>query len=314
MPPIPPLLRFRPALGTARTWGVIPALAALGVLAGCTHAPRPASPKAPATELLASPRPLVIAHRGASAAAPENTLAAFRLGLAASADLIELDYHHSRDDVPVVIHDAMLDRTTDAAARWGAKQIRVADRSADELVELFAGRWFDPSSTERLPRLTEALRVVRDGGGVTLIERKAGDAATLARLLREHGLVNRVVVQSFDWVFLRELHALLPEQVLAALGPPHHRVQPDAPPLREGALDAAAFDELAAAGVRVVVWNRSLSPAALAAAHARGFKVWFYTIDDPTVAGELLARGADGLITNRPEVIRPALAQPRPTP
>lgn len=314
MPPIRPLLRFRPVLGAARTWGVIPALAALGALAGCTHAARPASPKAPATELLASPRPLVIAHRGASAAAPENTLAAFRLGLAAQADLIELDYHHSRNGVPVVIHDATLDRTTDAGVRWGAKQIRVADRPAEELVELSAGQWFDPSSTERLPRLTEALQVIRDGGGVTLIERKAGDAATLARLLREHDLVNRVVVQSFDWVFLRELHAALPEQVLAALGPPHRRVHPDAPPLREGSLDEPALDELAAAGVRVVVWNRSLSPAALAAAHARGFKVWIYTIDDPTVARELLARGVDGLIANRPELLRPLLDQSRRTP
>lgn len=314
MPSLPPLLRFRPFRETARTWGAISALAALGALGGCAHGARTSAPASPAAALLASPRPLVIAHRGASAAAPENTLAAFRLGLAAQADLIELDYHHSRDGVPVVIHDATLDRTTDAAGRWGAQQIRVGDRPADELVTLAAGRWFDPGSAECLPRLIEALHVVRDGGGVTLIERKAGDAATLARLLREQELVNRVVVQSFDWDFLRELHALLPEQVLAALGPPHRRARPDAPRLREGSLDEPALDELAAAGVRVVVWDRSLSPAALAAAHARGLKVWFYTIDDPAVARDLLARGADGLITNRPELLRPLLDQLRRTP
>ena len=60
---------------------------------------------------------LVIAHRGFSGRAPENTLPAFRLALAARADLVELDYHHSRDGIPIVIHDDTLDRTTDTTNR-----------------------------------------------------------------------------------------------------------------------------------------------------------------------------------------------------
>lgn len=256
----------------------------------------------PALALLTSSRPLVIAHRGYSAAAPENTLASFRLALATGADLVEFDYHHTRDGVPIVIHDSTLDRTTDAVALWGGKNLRVAERDAAALTGLDAGKWFDGRTGVRLPLLTETLDFICRGGSVPLIERKAGDAATLAQLLRDHGLVNRVVVQSFDWNFLRELHALLPEQVLGALGPPHARA-PGAAPLRDGQLDAAALDELVANGVRVVVWDRNLSAAAITAAHARGLRVWFYTIDEPAVVRDLRARGADGFITNNPALL-----------
>jgi len=262
----------------------------------------PANPPRPALALLTTQRPLVIAHRGYSAAAPENTLAAFRLALATGADLVEFDYHHSRDGVPVVIHDSSLDRTTDAVARWGGKNLRVAERDVAALALLDAGKWFDGRTGVRLPLLSETLDYICQGGSVPLIERKAGDAATLARLLREHDLVNRVVVQSFDWNFLRELHVLLPEQVLGALGPPHARA-PGAAPLRDGQPDAAALDELAACGASVAVWDRNISAANIAAVHARGLRVWVYTIDEPALVRELRARGVDGFITNNPALL-----------
>ena len=72
----------------------------------------------PALELVARQRPLVIAHRGYSQFAPENTLPSFKLAMAAGADLVELDYYHSKDGKLVVIHDTTLDRTTDATNRW----------------------------------------------------------------------------------------------------------------------------------------------------------------------------------------------------
>src|SRR3954454_640472 len=68
----------------------------------------------PAQKLIQSPRVLVIAHRGNSSVAPENTLPAFQSALDAKADLVELDYYHSADGVPVVMHDATLDRTTNS--------------------------------------------------------------------------------------------------------------------------------------------------------------------------------------------------------
>src|SRR5512134_1609461 len=100
---------------------------------------------------------LVWAHRGASAAAPENTMAAFRAAEAAGADGIELDVHLSRDGVPVVIHDATLERTTTGTGR-------VAARSVAALQSLDAGSWFAPHfADEVLPTLEETLRLF--GGG-----------------------------------------------------------------------------------------------------------------------------------------------------
>ena len=87
-------------------------------------------------------RPLVIAHRGFSQKAPENTLPAFRMALEAEADLIELDYLHSKENIPIVIHDKTLDRTTDAEERSDGEKIPVASMTVEQLKLLDAGDWF----------------------------------------------------------------------------------------------------------------------------------------------------------------------------
>ena len=97
----------------------------------------------PARKLVNSPGVLVIAHRGNSSVAPENTLPAFAKALAAKADLVELDYHHSADGVPFVLHDDNLDRTTNAQELLGKKKVLVVDLSAAELARLDAGLWFN---------------------------------------------------------------------------------------------------------------------------------------------------------------------------
>jgi len=258
-----------------------------------------ASERTPAEHLLELSRPLVIAHRGWSGIAPENTLPAFQLALQAGADLVELDYHHTADGVPVVIHDATLKRTTDAAARWTGDGLRLTARTLAELRPLDAGAWFHPRFAGiAAPTLSEALDLIQ-ATGVTLIERKAGDAATLARLLRERGLVNRVIVQSFDWDYLRALRAELPGQVLGALGP---RGRADGRPLtpEERILGPAQLDEIAALGGRIAVWSRDVTRNSIIAAQARGLKVWVYTIDDPALFRALVALGVDGVITNEP--------------
>lgn len=262
----------------------------------------------PALALLYVERPLVIGHRGFARTAPENTLPAFEQALAAGVDMVELDYHHSRDGKPVVFHDGTLDRTTNALARWGGKDIRVSERTAAELATLDAGSWFDPGfAGTHVPLLTEALEAIQRSS-VTLIERKAGDAATLARILRERGLVNRVVVQSFDWDFLRELHALLPEQVLGALGP-HDRRAGRAVTPKEKTLDAAWLDALADTGAAIVAWNAELDGDSVRLAHARGLRLFAYTIDDAPTAVRLRALGVHGIITNDPALVQKALSE-----
>ncbi len=262
---------------------------------------------APAETLLALRRPLVIAHRGYSQFAPENTLPAFQLAKAAGADLIELDYHHTKDGVPVVLHDAELDRTTDARARWGKTKIRVASRTLEELQTLDAGRWFEARyAGTRISSLTEALAFIQTGN-VTLIERKSGDAATCLQLLRDRKLINRVIVQSFDWDYLKAFHQLEPRQLLAALGPPELLTGKKRSATVKR-LDRLWVDEARKCGARVVVWNRQTTRQAVNYAHQQGLRVWSYTIDDPALANALLDLGVDGLITNNPALLWRTLA------
>lgn len=298
---MPSIFTFRPAL---LRW-----LCAVVCLALSLHAGLAAEPAGPAraSTLLASPRPLVIAHRGYSAAAPENTLPAFRLAVAAGADLVELDYYHTRDGVPIVIHDADLDRTTDAGRVLGGRKIRVDSRSASELARLDAGSWFrTPTPGVRLPLLTEALDLIQSNS-VTLIERKAGDAASCVKLLRERQLINEVIVQAFDWAYLRDFHALEPRQILGALGPPSTREGRKLTE-KEKALSPEWIEEVHRTGAQLVVWNRQIDRAAVSAARARGLKVWAYTINDPALANQLLDAGVEGLITDNPSVIWRTLA------
>jgi glycerophosphoryl diester phosphodiesterase len=262
---------------------------------------------APAEVLVSSPRPLVIGHRGYSAVAPENTLPSFKLALTAGADLVELDYYHTRDGIPIVIHDSTLDRTTDAVARWGGSNIVVTTKTAAELQQLDAGRWFGPAyAGTRLPLLSEALELI-ESRGVTLIERKGGEAATLVRLLRGRQWVNRVVVQSFQWDYLKDFHQQEPRQILGALGPPSKRGTKTLTTL-EKTLNPAWVDEALETGARVVVWNRAVSREGIRHAHERGAKVWVYTIDEPAVAAALVEEGVDGIISNNPALIWRGLA------
>src|SRR6266536_3361466 len=193
---------------------------AMSLLAGVL-AMKAAETDLPALKLIASARPLVIGHRGYCQFAPENTLPSFKLALAAGADLVELDYYHSKDGQLIVIHDPDLDRTTDATNRWGGKKIKVETKTAAELQSLDAGRWFDPKyAGTKVPLLSEALDTIQNGS-VTLIERKGGDPASCIKLLTSKGLINKVVVQSFDWEYLRGFHEQQSDQVLGALGPPN---------------------------------------------------------------------------------------------
>jgi glycerophosphoryl diester phosphodiesterase len=262
----------------------------------------------PAESLLNLGRPLVIAHRGYKAMAPENTLPAFALAKLAGADLVELDYHKSRDGVAIVMHDATLDRTSNAIKEWGQEGVRLADKSAAELRTLDAGAWFNPIyQGTRLPTLDEALDLIQADGGCTLIERKAGSPEHCVQLLHERNLVNQVVVQAFDWEFLTGVHALLPEQVLGALGP-SRTYQGRNLSREERALSPYWIDEARKAGVRVIGWNQQVTPDTIAYAHQHGLKVWVYTINEEALALRLLEMGVDGIISDNTAIAWRALA------
>jgi glycerophosphoryl diester phosphodiesterase len=255
-------------------------------------------PMAKSAELVATDRPLVIAHRGNSIRAPENTLPAFRSAIEVGADLVELDYYHSSDGVPIVFHDKELDRTTNARQILGREKTSPASLPLAQLRRLDAGSWFAPAYRGALiPTLEEALDTIQSGS-TTLVERKDGDAATCVNLLRRKGLLDHVVVQAFDWSFLKDCHRLAPNLVLGALG--------------NEQVTEAKLAEIAASGARVVGWNaQDLRAEDVDAIHQRGMKVWVYTVNEPADAKQLVDLGVDGIITDDPgRLIRTLRSKP----
>jgi glycerophosphoryl diester phosphodiesterase len=244
----------------------------------------------PARKLIASPGFLVIAHRGNSSVAPENTLPAFESAIDARSDLVELDYHHAADGVPVVLHDEILDRTTDAEQLFGKPKLVVGSFPSSELRKLDVGSWFDDQFAGiRLPTLLESLKIIQ-ARSTTLIERKAGDAQTLVRLLEGNGLMDTVVVQAFDWQFIAECHKLAPRLTLGTLS---------GKPASDEQIRAAA-----ATGADLIVWNHEkIGREQIELIHQLGKKAWAYTIDDPQRARQLVHYGLDGVITNKPALM-----------
>jgi len=233
---------------------------------------------------------LVIAHRGNSSHFPENTLPSFQSAVETGADLVELDYYHSADGVPIVFHDKTLERTTNATAVFGRDKIPVQSLTVPELRRLDAGSWYDARFRGTpIPRLDEALDVIQKGS-ITLIERKGGDAATCVNLLRDKRLLDRVVVQSFDWQFVEQCHRLAPDLVVAALGSKE--------------LTDDKLDQIQRTGSRIVGWDqKEIGRRQIEEIHRRGLRAWVYTVDDEQRAQELIDAGIDGIITNDPAKI-----------
>ena len=257
---------------------------------------------------------LVIAHRGFSRLAPENTVPAFELALAAGADLVEFDVRSSRDGQLVVVHDHELDRTTDAKRRWGRRHNRVDAKTGSEIRALDAGTWFHRTfGGVKVPLLSEALTTIGKRS-VPLIERKGGNATAYASFLRENNLLNNVIVQSFDWEFLRMLHEEEPRLVLGALGPARLLAGGRKPFGISRKLNAAWLTQVHNTGARIVVWTRKVSKGSMRLAHERGLKVWVYTINEVKLARRLVGAGVDGVITNDPTLMRKALLTKRHSP
>ncbi|KRU25235.1 glycerophosphodiester phosphodiesterase [Clostridium botulinum] len=140
----------------------------------------------------------ILAHRGASAYAPENTMAAFKKAIEMNADGIELDVHLSKDGYIVIIHDERVDRTTDGKGE-------VKDFSLDELRRLDAGSWFsDEYKDEKIPTLEELLKLIKNTELYLNIEIKAGYRAypnieeKVIAMIEKYKMLDRVVISSFD--------------------------------------------------------------------------------------------------------------------
>jgi glycerophosphoryl diester phosphodiesterase len=240
---------------------------------------------------------LVAAHRGASGHAPENTMAAFHAAVSAGADLIELDVRFTRDDVPVVIHDSTLART--AGGRGRIATLTVAELSAAD-----AGSWFHPRfSNERVPLLSSVLDALPVGTGINIEVKPDGDSRPLAELalrlrdvIRAHRRTREVLVSSFDHRFLQEFRHCAPHVPRGVLLHPVRDLVRR--PVRIAQRLDAAYIFCSRSRVR-----RSM----VEAAHANGFSVGVYTVNEPRMISRLVRFGVDLVFTNYPAEIRAAL-------
>jgi glycerophosphoryl diester phosphodiesterase len=246
----------------------------------------------------------VFAHRGGAKLAPENTLVAFELGLSHGADGLELDVHLSRDGVPVVIHDATLERTTNGRGP-------VAALTAAELASLDAGMHFDAArgfpfreqghGVPTLERVLERCPYTR-----VIIEMKYGTAA-LARavvaVVQRLGASARVCLGSFQQEAIDVVRAIAPEVATSASEPEArwtlHRSWVRWPFVSTRPYIAFQVPERAGR-LRVV------SPGFVRQAHREGQVVQVWVVDGESDASRLLAWGVDGLISDRPDITVPA--------
>ncbi|MEU3565020.1 glycerophosphodiester phosphodiesterase family protein [Kitasatospora sp. NPDC006786] len=264
------------------------ALAGAPVRSAAAPAAAPAS-AAPAADTRLRPAgapPTVYAHRGASSAAPENTLVSDEVARRAGAEWVENDVQPSRDGVPYVLHDDTVDRTTDGTGR-------IRELTAAQLDALDAGSWFAPAyAGTRLPTLVAQLEDLRTRGGRLLLEIKGphsrDEVARIVREVRDHGMADRVMVQSFEVDALRHTRELAPELPLALL-----RSTLDADPV-------ATARDLGLAAYHPSDEALSARPGAVGELHAAGVAVNVWTVDLPARWRALTTAGVDGIITNRP--------------
>jgi glycerophosphoryl diester phosphodiesterase len=276
-----------------------------------------------------TPRKLLVAHRGASAYAPEHTMAAYRLALDQGADFVEQDLGVTRDGVLVCLHDSTLERTTDVEQAFpdrfkqvdGARRWFVADFTLEEVKRLDAGAWFGPGyAGQRVPTFQEAVDLVRGKAGL-FPELKSPDVyrdrgidmgPLVVAALRKNGLDRKgadsrtpLILQSFDQPALQALARDLPTLDRTFLIDPRGAARWTSD---SGLREIATF----ATGLGPSKLLIDADATLVARAHAAGLTVIPYTFRSssvgrfPSVRDEmahfLAVAGVDGLFTDNPDL------------
>jgi len=233
-------------------------------------------------------RTWVIAHRGFSGRAPENTVAALREAIAIGADMAEIDVTLTADERVVVIHDETLQRTTNGHGN-------VAEHDFDEIRSLDAGSWFAPQfAGEKVPTLGEALDTTM--GRILLnVEIKSeavdrGISDKVAAAIRERGMTKQVIVSSFSPTALEQMHAVAPEIRTAVLYNPELQRGEDPVEIVRG-LGASVFN----------IRGSRLKAKMLRSCREHGIPVGVYTVDKPKKMKRWVKKGIDAIFTNHPD-------------
>jgi glycerophosphoryl diester phosphodiesterase len=232
---------------------------------------------------------MVVAHRGFSGAAPENTLAAFRKAIEIGSDMIELDIHLSKDGRIVVIHDETLERTTNGRGK-------VVDHTLTDLKKLDAGSSFGGQfAGERIPTLEEVLDLAK-GRVLVNIEIKNPThgrypitelADKSLQAVKKAKMLDRVIFSSFNPVSLEHIQKKEPRAWVALL---FHRPW-------NSFLEMASGKEYEVLNLR----NIHLNKEKISQVHKEGMKVNVYTVNTEEELEQFVRWGADGIITNYPD-------------
>ncbi len=229
---------------------------------------------------------LILAHRGASGYAPENTLPAFELALEQGADGFELDVQLTRDDAVVVIHDETLERTTNGRG-W------VADHSLAQVQALDASMGREGFAGARVPTLDEVLALVRGTDKVVNVELKTdrlrykGIEERVLEIIAAAGVADQIVLSSFNHYSLRSLKALGTPIPLGVL--------------YSERLYAPWRYALTVGAQAVHPPVRFVRPKLVAQAHASGLQVNTWTANSVEDIAHMLELGVDAVITNYPD-------------
>lgn len=234
-----------------------------------------------------TPIPTIIAHRGASKEAPENTLRSITRAIEIGADYIELDVHLTKDHIPVIIHDASTRRT---APKF--KERYVEETELLELQSVDVGSWFSPgSSHERIPTLKEVLAFDLKKSAL-MIEIKKGRlparliaTAVVNELQHMDGNVSKKhFIGSFDPEIIKEVKKHTSNYQLMGI---IENLQ---------LLDSFIKMDLSC----IAFWHQIVSKKVVEQLHNRGIQVWSFTVDDLDLSNKIIEMGIDGIITNDP--------------
>ncbi|MFH1540128.1 MAG: glycerophosphodiester phosphodiesterase family protein [bacterium] len=227
---------------------------------------------------------LVIAHRGASGYAPENTIAAFKRAIELGADMYELDCYLTKDGEIVVIHDDDVERTTNGSGK-------VSELTLGEIKKLDAGSWFgEEFAGESVPTLREALDLAKGKILVNIEIKEAGFEKQTVELVEELEMVEDVMVTGFDHSVIKKIKDMNPKIKTGAL------VKDITPEEIETEILKLNTDAI---NPRYIAVNKKL----VKAAHEHGLEVNPYTVNDVLAMKMQINSGVDGIITNYPDVL-----------
>ncbi|CAN5358250.1 glycerophosphodiester phosphodiesterase [soil metagenome] len=246
-----------------------------------------------------NPKPLIIAHRGASGSAPENTLSSFKKAIDVGVDFVELDIHLSKDGELIVIHDATLDRTTTGKGP-------VQDKTLAELQQLDAGSWYGEAfKNEPLPTLRQVLELV-NGQTKVLIEIKSPKDG-LYKGIEQKTLDLIKELNAYSWCEMQSFHPEVVENWMAI------DTQVTVYQLIVGALVGISYDDQVRWGNGIGNNKRvaGINPSSRFAKakyikklHEAGYLCFVWTINEPEEMTKLMKKGVDGIITNYPERLK----------